>query len=394
MATAQAQTSANVETAKANAQLNRVNQVTPTGTLTYSYDPNQPNNPYTATTALSPAEQHLLDLTQQGQNIYGQTAVNQLGQASSSLSSPMANPYPQAMPGAIAGATGALGTAQGALGQAAGIAGAPVNTDYNQIRQQSIDAAMGRLQPSIDQQQETLNSQLLGQGVTQGSAAWNNAQRQFSNQVNDQRAAIINNAEGLTSQAIQQTGQLRQIPLGELGQVGQMAGNIGNQAGQLGNLSGAGLQQATALRDLPLNESNALLTGSQVAQPQFQNVPGVQQAGTDVAGITQNAFQDQFSNYNAQLQAQSAQQGGMFGLAGTLGGAALLASDRRIKKDIQRVGTTPGGAPVHAFHYKGEHPALPRHVGYIAQELMKHGQGHAVAKTPSGLFAVSYGHVR
>ena len=265
-ATANAQTASNVQTAVANAEMNRVNQIGPDGSVTYTptglqYIDGQGVPTYTQTTTLSPQEQQIYDLTRQGQIQYGQAATNELGQAANSLSTPF-NPGPP--------------------------------TNYNQIRQQSIDAGMSRIAPQLKMQQEDLNSQLLNEGVTQGSEAWNNAQRQFGNQENDAYMQNILNAENLTGQAVNQTG--------------------------------ANIQQQMGVRDLPLNEAAAMLTGQQVSMPQFSSVPQTNVAPTDVIGATMGAYNGQMQGYNARVAQSSANMGGMYGLAGSaiVGGAILI----------------------------------------------------------------------
>src|ERR1700748_1553160 len=79
--TAQAQTASNIATANNNAALNRVDQYTPYGSSVYSITGNNPDGTpnYTQTVSLSPQQQQLLDMTQQGEQTLGQTALGQLG---------------------------------------------------------------------------------------------------------------------------------------------------------------------------------------------------------------------------------------------------------------------------------------------------------------------------
>ena len=72
--------------------------------------------------------------------------------------------------------------------------------------------------------------------------------------------------------------------------------------------------------------------------------------------------------------------------------AGLLASDRRVKQDIRRVGITDGGAYIYTFRYIND-PARVTHMGVIAQELMEH-QPEAVFETPGGILAVDYNLVK
>lgn len=83
--TAAAQTQSNVQTAIANAALNRVNQQTPWGSITYTMGPVDPNTgvpTWSSHIELSPAQQRLLDQQQglaAGRNSLAQTILQQQG---------------------------------------------------------------------------------------------------------------------------------------------------------------------------------------------------------------------------------------------------------------------------------------------------------------------------
>lgn len=156
--------------------------------------------------------------------------------------------------------------------------------------QQAQDAAYKAqtqyLDPQFAQGQQSLNAQLANQGLSTGDTAYNNAQTNFANQ----------------KQQAYQSAQ-------------DSAVNSGNQ--EQNTLFG----QAAYQYNQPLNTYNALSTGAQVASPTFQSVPGVNQAGTDVAGITNSAYQNQLQQYQLQNQGLN----NLFGLGGSLGAAAILA---------------------------------------------------------------------
>lgn len=65
--------------------------------------------------------------------------------------------------------------------------------------------------------------------------------------------------------------------------------------------------------------------------------------------------------------ASSAAGGGVLGTLGA-GTAGLFGSDRRIKKEIRRVGTLDNGLPVYAFKYKA---GGPTQIGVMAQDVEK-----------------------
>ena len=76
------------------------------------------------------------------------------------------------------------------------------------------------------------------------------------------------------------------------------------------------LDEAYAARTHPINEITALLSGSQVATPRFAMAQPDRMPTTDVAGITQQGYQNEFAAWNAQQQREMAMMGGLFGLAG------------------------------------------------------------------------------
>lgn len=79
---------------------------------------------------------------------------------------------------------------------------------------------------------------------------------------------------------------------------------------------------ALAERNQPINEITALMSGSQVSNPAFQNTPSPGVAPTDVIGAQQQSLNQQNVGYNAQVQNNAALMGGLFGL----GGAAVKAA--------------------------------------------------------------------
>ena len=299
-AVAAAQTASNIQTAQANAALNRVNQITPQGSLTYTPPASgNINDPWTATQTYSPTEQSLYNLSTQGQQLYGATALSQLGAASGALST-------------------------------------PINTNYGDVRQQYINSQMALIQPDLDVQRQDLESKLANQGIAQGSTAYTNAMRDFSNS----QAATYNN----------------------------ILGSAGNTVGQA-------IQQQIALRDQPVNEATALLTGQMVQGPNFTNVPQTQVDPTNVLGaygLQQQAYQNQLAAYQAQTQAMGGMMGGLGSIGGMLGAAAIMqpqTSDERLKTDIRKVGelNLPGGTvPIKSFRYHG---SPTRNLGLIAQDL-------------------------
>jgi len=95
------------------------------------------------------------------------------------------------------------------------------------------------------------------------------------------------------------------------------------QNAQFGNTAlQQSLQQQLALRNQPINEIAALMSGVQVNMPQFQGYQGANVAAAPVFGATQAAGDYAQRNYANQVANYNAQMGLLGGLAGAAGTAA------------------------------------------------------------------------
>ncbi len=160
---------------------------------------------------------------------------------------------------------------------------------------------------------------MAAQGVTQGSQAYNNAMTLNNQSNNDQWNQLYLTGHGTAINQMQQDYQNK-------------------------------LQSGLLTRQEPLNEISALMSGSQVTNPTFGQTPSSTINPANFEQDTQNAFQDQMANYNAKLQQNNSMMGGLFGAAGTLGGAWMM-SDRRVKRAIVRLGELPNGLPIYSYRY-------------------------------------------
>ena len=146
------------------------------------------------------------------------------------------------------------------------------------------------------------------------------------------------------------------------------------------------LQEQYALRNQPINETTALLSGSQVQQPTFTQTPQQQIPTTDIAGLINTQFNQQFGNY----QTQSALLGNIIGAAGQVGRGIASASDRTLKENVHKLGTVFAAdnagdrrsLPIYQFSYKDD-PASTRHIGPMAQDVERIDPG-AVHTIPAG----------
>lgn len=425
--TARAATSTNVSTAVANAFLNNTNQTTPDGSLSYdqtsTYDFTDPTTGstytiprFTATQALSPRGQQLKDTQDQTKLNLGTVAKDQSGRIGSILGNPFnPNGGPQAGDSAtISNIPKALTSfnSGGVPIQTSLASSDPITTDYGPAdnysadRQRVEDSLMSRMNPQLQQQHAALEQRLSDQGIRYGSKAYNDAmftdsqgqndarwgaisqagqEQQRMNEMEAQRAAFQNNAQqqgytqnlGDASFGNQAEGQLFQQNAS-----GAQFTNAGlaqqqSQASAGFNASEAArnqwLQEQYANRNQPINETTALMAGSQVNQPNFVNSPSTQIPTTDTAGLINNNFAQQQQNYQQANTNYNSTIGGILGL----GAGALKLSDEREKKDIDRMGTvfsaTENGdkaLPIYEYSYKSD-PASTRHIGPMAQDVEK-----------------------
>jgi len=220
-------------------------------------------------------------------------------------------------------------------------------------------------------------AQAYQQAMAQQAAA-NAAQQQRFGQAMDVQglynAAMLQNYQAALSQQAAQNAAQQQ-------QYNQLVGaaTFGNQAVQ------QALQQQLALRNQPLNEISALLSGSQVQMPQFQGYSGVQVAATPYLQAAQAQDAAAMQRYGIQANQAASSAGGLYGLAGSLGSAAIMASDRRLKSNIVRVGTHPLGIGIYEYDIFGE-----RQRGVMADEV-EQVKPEAVLTHESGYKMVNYG---
>jgi hypothetical protein len=246
----------------------------------------------------------------------------------------------------------------------------------------------------------------LAMGARQQGQNEANTQGNFANsaqqQAYDQAMGTLgqqNQAQGQKydqAQAIAQLFNQAQQQLFSQGQASAAMNNTNqntwfNQAGADAALSNSGRQQqieeATYLRNLPLNDIAALLgTGAQVQMPNFEQVAQVGVAAPDYQGIVQNNYNQALNQYNQQQQARSQMMGQIFG---TIGTAATMFSDARLKTDIRQIGELANGIKTYAFKYIGD--KLQR-FGVMAQDVLGIMPA-AVRVASNGYMAVDYGKV-
>lgn len=218
----------------------------------------------------------------------------------------------------------------------------PVDLNNEATEARLMELTRTRLDPILEQRRESEATRLASQGIMLGSTAY------------DRAMANVNQGE--------------------------------NDAYVQAMLQGRGqaVQEALTERNQPINEITALLSGSQVSQPNFVNANMPTIPTTDTAGIINNEYNQRLGIWQQQQAQSQGILGGLFGLGGRL----LSLSDRRTKEDIEKVGKTSDGQNIYSYAYKAD-PSHQKHVGLLAQEVEK-SKPEAVITGPGGLKFVDY----
>ena len=276
-AAATAQGVANTEAARATAKLSNPNMYTPYGTSLVSYEGDVP----TVRQTLTPTAQKTLE-AQQGV----QYSLANLGQKGTDIAGGVLDkPFSFGGP-----------AVQTSL-DTSGIAKMPVNAGMT-----GQEAIMARLEPALAKQRVSTETQLINQGLRPGTEAYNNAAQLLGQQENDARQQAV--LQGLN------------LDIGANAQ----GYNQALQSGQFGNTAQQqALAQAIQQRQMPLNEISALMSGSQIQNPQFGAYAGANVAPAPIANAAAQQGAYNANAYNQQVAQNNANLSGLF----SLGGAAL-----------------------------------------------------------------------
>lgn len=403
---------------------------------------------WTQNMTLNPQLQGILESGWQNQGNLSNIAGNAINGLGDTLGQPLTGPQlgtigngPQlntqgGTAGPIQNSYGSGGPIQNTIANAGNIQTSLGDDDFSGARQRVEDALMGRLNTQIDKDRGAHEASLANRGIRLGSDAYSSAMQDFDRGVGEHRTSAILGAG-------QEQNRMQQLALNagnfansaQAQQYGQNANNAGffnqaqaqgnaqnAQAAQFGNsaqqqafaqaLANAGfgnqaMQQmydnqtgatsfnnATAqqgfgndltIRNQGINEAMSLMNGTQVSQPNFPGTNQTGVAGTDVAGIHQNAWNQQNQQYQQQQAQWNNIMGGMMGL----GSSALMAfSDERLKTDIKPTGDKIAGVPVKSWTWKG---TGQRDTGVIAQEVEGKHPELVDHSHPSGYRRVDYG---
>jgi hypothetical protein len=310
------QASFNKEAALQQRALNMVDQYTPQGSTTYEATGTETEGipGMKVTQTLSPEQQGLYDTSNRLAQKYGDIGETQLGAVQSKLETPFS--------------LESLGAAP---------------TFDDAYRTQQKNNLMTRLQPQFDQRRGALETQLANQGFVPGTQAYNTAMDEYNRSYND----------ALIQADIQSTGI------------------AGQQYGLETTDRDRAINEMLMQRQQPLAELSAFMSGSQPTMPGFIAAPQGQIAAPDLQGMqlaaanaqnsaNQNAYNQQMGTYNANMQ-------GLYGLGGAgLKAAGYAWSDRRLKRDVEKIGKLENGLNVYSFRYLWDDKHT---VGLMADEV-------------------------
>jgi len=178
---------------------------------------------------------------------------------------------------------------------------------FNQVR----DDLIAREQPQFDRKRQSLENDLLVRGLNPGTESWNNRFDDLNRAENDFSLAATQYAGQEQNRLFDMEGQRRQQGFAE------------NDAsyGQARDWRQNQINEALTARNLPLNELNALKSGTQIGLPNMTPYQGTGFTAPNFAGAEQENYNRQFVKDQQDQQNKNAMTTGLF----QLGGAALGA---------------------------------------------------------------------
>jgi hypothetical protein len=264
--TAAAQTASNVETARMNAKLNRLDETDPMGSVRYT---DLGNDQWRKDTTLSDIGQRQFDLQNQVDEGTNKLALQGVGQAGKVLgkSFSLDGLSPEASTGNIAADRGRYEAALSA-----------------------------RLEPKFEQDRASAEQRMADQGIPMGSEAYNRGMDELNRAKTDARMQVIS-----------------------------QGGNEGRaEDANMAGLRQRQLQEELLKRSQPINEIGALLGTGQVGMPNFQQATPVNVQGTDILGAYGAKTAADQGAYNAKSQANAQAGSSAASLAGTAATAAMM----------------------------------------------------------------------
>ncbi len=198
--------------------------------------------------------------------------------------------------------------------------------DRSDVAKSIFDRNMSLMEPTFAKENNRLLTNLQARGIPVGADAFSSAYKDQQTNVNEAISRLADDA------------------------------NIA-----AGNEQSRQFSLDSAARSGAMNEIMAALTGQYNAN---SNAPSGNAAGVNYSGLVGDKYNADRAAYNAKQQQQSANAGTL----GSLGGALLMKSDRRLKRDIRRI-VEVKGFPLYEYRYVWDKPGTVRR-GVMAQDLL------------------------
>jgi len=273
-------------------------------------------------TTLSPEEQAIFDTNQRSRGAMAAMGEQQLGSTYQALSTPF-------------GFDGLPDPSQ--YLDESGFAARPTGLDESNVSGYTIDptiegyqavadAIYDREAPFIDRQQEQLENQLLIEGHNPGSEAWAARMDDFNRQKNDLRLGAFQMAGDTQERLFGMEGMRRGQDFAEAGVRYDIGNDVrNNQIDDMGlryDYTTADrnrqIEEQLLQRQQPLNELNALRTGSQVTMPGMSNYTPFGFNAPDIAGAEQEEYNRWLTERN---RTDARKQGTRQAIGGIVSGA-------------------------------------------------------------------------
>lgn len=205
----------------------------------------------------------------------------------------------------------------------------------NPYLQNAIGSTVAQMQ-NVNQQQQ---NQLAGNAIQQGAFGGDRAGIARNNLINQQNLALGQTVGQMANQGYQQSAQNYMQGLGQIGQLGLQ----GQQAA---------LQGAQAQLGAGTLEQQTQQAGQTALYNQF---------------LQQQAYPFQVAQFLANIAMGT---GANSGSTTTTTQPMPFFSDRKLKKDVERIGESDDGLPIYKFKYK-EDPYQSTRIGFMADEVEK-----------------------
>lgn len=270
-----AQTASNLNTAQNTQAMNLIDSSTPLGSIKYTPTPGANGDPtrWSSTVSLTPEGQQTFDQNQALANALSQLSLQGVSRVSDAMAKPAGYDNLTAIPN---------------------------DPDGSKAADAIYAQNTSRLDPQYAKSDAAMEDKLINSGLSKGTTAYNSAWESYNRSKNDAYTSARNAS----------------VIGGQQSADDQLANALKSRQQQI--------SEQNYQRELPLNEVTALESGGQVQMPSFAAPAPVSVAGTNTAGITQDAYANQAAVYNQQQQQQSALYGDLFGLAGSaVGGWAF-----------------------------------------------------------------------